>query len=62
MSLTSCNPQLAAAPASVVYCPAAVHPDSVTRAWFHTLNPPAPAIHYFNQIANQQALFDRGCK
>ena len=55
--LAGCDP----AP-SVTYCPTPVHPDAVTRAWLHTLTPPQPAVHYFNQLANQQALFDRGCR
>lgn len=58
--LTACSPEPLASP--ITYCPAAIHPDAVTRAWLRTLKPPAPAVHYFNQIANQQRLFDRGCK
>lgn len=60
LCLTACAPELSASP--VTYCPTPIHPDDETRTWLKTLNPPPSAVHYFNQIANQQQLFDRRCK
>ena len=44
------------------YCPTPLHPDGETRAWLHALTPPPSAVRYFNQVANREAVFDRGCK
>ena len=59
MCLVGCSPPPVP---SGTYCPTAIHPDPITRAWLYDLTPPPPAVHYFNQLAHQQALFDRGCR
>jgi hypothetical protein len=61
MWLTGCSPAVEL-PASVTYCPAAIHADEITKGWLNERPMPPPTLHYFNQIANQQALFDRGCR
>lgn len=64
--LTGCDFGTPTSPAQVTYCPEAIHPKQETVDWLHEvgrLKPPTSATtHYFNQIGNQQALFDRGCR
>lgn len=57
--LTGCNQPTAV---GATYCPAAIHADAATKAWLNARPMPPSTLHYFNQLANQQALFDRGCK
>jgi len=59
--LAGCNPQVAPA-AGVTYCPTPIRADAATKAWLSERPMPPSTLHYFNQIANQQALFRRGCE
>ena len=66
MLSTGCDFGTPSSISRVTYCPEAIHPTQETKSWLHDvgkLKPPSAATtHYFNQIGNQQALFDRGCR
>lgn len=64
--LTGCDFGTPTSSTQVTYCPEAIHPIQETKDWLKAAagcSPPSAATtHYLYQIANQQALFDRGCR